>query len=81
MFLGDPLHTVVILDDPAIRWDVIRDFDDFELGECPSRRLLANLLDDSDENRVVSLYILVFWMDFSVAPVVFRVFFLFFLVF
>lgn len=59
MFLGDPLHPVVIQDDPAVGEDVVGDIDEFELGTHAAGSLYADIPDDLDENRVVTDDILV----------------------
>ena len=59
VLLSDPLYTVVILDDPAILWDVVWYFDNLELGMLSCSLLQAQLLDYLDKDWVISSDILV----------------------
>ena len=54
VLLGDPLHSVVILYDPAVLGDVVWDFDDDQAGEHASGGHKTHFLDDFNQNRVVS---------------------------
>ena len=59
VFLGDPLHPIVVLHGPAVHGHVVRDFDDGELGKRARGLIETHFLDNLDENRVVAPDILV----------------------
>ena len=59
MFLGDPFHAIVVVDDPAISGHVVWNLGDPELGEAAACCLQADLVDDIQEERVVARDVLV----------------------
>jgi len=57
VFLGHPLHPVVILYDPSVRWHVVWYFHDGQLGKSPGSGLNAHIFHYLHECRVVSAHI------------------------
>jgi hypothetical protein len=59
VLLGNPLHPVVILDHPAVCWDVVGYLDELEPAKIATRSIQADIVDDPDEYRIVACHVII----------------------